>query len=267
VAEAARPVASTLWDVLELDQLDADRFRSAGTGEHAAALYGGQIAAQALLAAGRTIAPNRVPHSLHGYFLHKGDAGRPIELRIIRDRDGMSFSARRVEVWQSEQLLFTMSASFHRPGHGADHQITAAAEAGDPDSLEPVEFPVLLSMEYRLPVQPYPTSLLPTRYWARCTVPVPAAPLLHAVVLTYLSDWSTGMAAVHEGPWRPSPSLDHAVWFHRPIRLDDWVLIDLVPGSTAGGRGWYRGTIHGRDGVLGASLTQESLYGRIRNDQ
>jgi len=265
---------SSLFDLLRIKQLDYDLFCSAGAASTSGWLYGGQVAAQALLAAGQTVAPDRVPHSLHGNFLRSGDDACPTYLRVARDRDGRSFSARRVEATQKGEVLFTMAVSFHRREEGMDRQMDPAPAAGDPDELEPVRLPVLVSMDCRLPAQPYAPGFMPTRYWARCTADLaavadptdPADPLLHAAVLTYLSDMSTGLIALHEGPWRQSPTLSHSLWLHRPIRLDDWVLVDLVPRSVAGGRGWYTGTVHTRDGLLGASLAQESLFGRIRRE-
>jgi len=260
--DVAQPDLSSLVDLMRVVPIDDDRFRSTPRPSDGWWLYGGQVAAQALVAAGQTVDADRLPHSLHGYFLRGGDTARPTQFRVIRDRDGRSFSARRVEASQEGALIFTMSASFHRRDEGIDRQVEPVPAAGDPDALEPLVLPRLVSMECRRPEQPYPEGLLPTRYWARCTADLSGGPLLNAAVLTYLSDMSNGLMGLYEGPWPASRSLDHALWFHRPIRLDDWVLVDLVPHTAAYGRGWYTGTVHTRDGVLGASLTQESLFGR-----
>lgn len=253
-----------LPDLLALQQLDDDGFRAPPQGAKAGRLYGGLVAAQALVAAGRTVDPDRLPHSLHGYYLRGGDPGLLTTLRVTRDRDGNSFSARRVEAVQDGRVLFTMAASFHCGDTGMDVQPEQPPTAGDPGELDACELPVLVSMEFRLPVQPYPTGFLPTRYWARCTAPLPVDPLVHAGVLTYLSDMSSGLIPLRDGPWRPSPTLDHGLWFHRPVRMDRWVLMDLVPRSVAAGRGWYTGSIHTGDGVHVASLAQEALFGRMR---
>jgi acyl-CoA thioesterase-2 len=256
------PVTAKLADLLTLERIERDLYRAPVTADEHGWLYGGQVAAQALAAAGDTVDPERVPHSLHGYFLRGGDAARPTVLQVERDRDGGSFSARRVVVLQNGEVIFSMAASFHRPGPGIDRQAEPMPATAHPDDLEPFELPLVVSMEARLPEQPFGAAALPTRFWARYNEKLPDEPLTHACVLTYLSDMSTGLAALHDGPWVPSPSVDHAVWFHRQIRLDEWVLMNVVPHSTAGGRGWYTGTIHTVDGVLGASLAQEALFGR-----
>jgi acyl-CoA thioesterase-2 len=251
----------TLLDILQLEQVESDAFRSVHVSDGGRRAYGGQLVAQALIAAGRTVSADRQPHSLHGYFLRGGERNRTLDLRVSRDHDGNRFSARRVEVSQGRQLIFTLSASFHSASDGLDRQVSDPPDGGDPDALPPAELPGLVSFDYRVPEHSQSNGFLPTRYWARCEVPLPDDRLVHAAALGYLSDWSTGLAALHEGPWRPSPSLDHAVWFHRPFRLDDWVLVELTPHSAAGGRGWYTGAVYSRAGVLIASVTQESLYG------
>ncbi len=259
VQPSAEPAASLL-DLLELEELDQDLYRALTVFEDPYSLYGGQVAAQALLAAGRTVSDGRVPHSLHGYYLRSGDASRPTIFRVERDRDGRSFSARRVVAVQGGKVIFNMSASFHVPEDGDDHQVDPMPDAGDPDAAEPLRLARLFSIEGRLPKQPYENTGWPTRMWARSTLALPDDRLLHACVLTYLSDTFTGLAALPGGAVHSGASLDHAVWFHRPIRMDDWVLLDLVPRSAAGGRGLYSGTIHTAGGVLGASLSQEALY-------
>lgn len=250
----------SVLDLLALEEIDQNLYRGTTITAEPYHLYGGQVAAQALFAAGRTVAAARVPHSLHGYYLRGGDAGRPTIFRVERDRDGRSFSARRVVALQGGKVIFNMSASFHTPESGADVQVASIPDRTDPTTARPLELPRLFSMEGRNCPQPYPGAEWPTRFWARCTADLPADPLVHACVLTYLSDISSGLSALHDETSHTGSSLDHAVWFHRPVRLDDWVLMDLVPHSVAGGRGWYTGTIHSMDGTLGASLTQEALF-------
>ncbi len=257
------PVAAaeiSVLDLLALETLDRDRFRATAVFHDPFPLYGGQVAAQALLAAGHTVPADRPPHSLHGYFLRSGEATRPTTFRVDRDRDGRSFSARRVTALQDGEVIFTMSASFQVPEQGLDRQVDPLPDAADPDELPVLALPRLLSMEGRQPAQPYPPSRWPTRFWARCTADLPDSPLVHAGVLTYLSDVLTGLVPLHDEHSRSAASLDHAVWFHRRLRSDEWVLMDLVPHSVSGGRGWYTGTLCSRDGVLGASLAQESLF-------
>jgi acyl-CoA thioesterase-2 len=263
----ARPErAGSLLDLLDLEPLDRDLFRATSVVDEPLPLYGGQVAAQALHAAGQTVPDGRVPHSLHGYYLRGGDASHATLFRVDRDRDGRSFSARRVVAVQRGEVIFNMSVSFHAPEDGLDRQVDPVPDAGDPEALPPLVLPRLISMEGRVPEQPYPVPeepdrvRWPTRFWSRCTAELPDDPLVHASVLTYLSDILTGLSALHEGDWHSGSSLDHAVYFHRPVRMDRWVLIDLVPRTVAGGRGWYTGTVHDQDGVLAASVTQEALF-------
>jgi acyl-CoA thioesterase-2 len=256
-----------LLELLALEPIERDLFRANAVFDDPYALYGGQVAAQALLAAGATVPTGRLPHSLHGYYLRGGDASHPTVFRVDRDRDGRSFSARRVVAIQRGEVIFNMAASFHEPQRsGPDLQAEPAPEAGDPDDLPKYPFPRLTSMEGALPEQPYPDVPVPVRFWARCGTELPDDPMLHAGVLTYLSDISTGLIPLRDegdhSDHRPGPSLDHAVWFHRPVDMNQWVLLDLVPHSVFGGRGWYTGSLHTRAGALVASLTQEQLYRR-----
>ncbi|GAA3813443.1 MULTISPECIES: acyl-CoA thioesterase II [Amycolatopsis] len=250
----------TLADLLDLEEIDRDLYRANLVFDDPLPLYGGQVAAQALAAAGRTVAEDRLPHSLHGYFLRPGDATRPTIFHVDRDRDGGSYSARRVVAVQNGEVIFNMSASFHRREEGVDREAHPERPEGDPEQLPGGGMPRLFSMQGALPPQPYPDGQWPTRFWARCKLELPDNPLIHACVLTYLSDISSGVAAFGNEEASASSSLDHAVWFHRPGRLDDWVHMDLVPQSVAGGRGWYTGTVRTRDGVLLASLAQECLF-------
>lgn len=254
------PTEGTVLDLLDLEEIDRDLFRVRMVFDDVYALYGGQVAAQALLAAGRTVPEGRVPHSLHGYYLRLGDASRPTIFRVDRDRDGRSFSARRVVAVQGGEVIFNMSASFHVPEKGTDIDAEPMPAAGPPETMIDYVFPRLFSFEGRTEKPVEPGEDFPTRCWARCTAALPDDPLTHAVILTYLSDSMAGLAPFHTPTARSGSSLDHAVWFHRPIRLDEWVLMDHVPRTIAGGRGWYTGTIHTRDGRLGASLTQEALF-------
>jgi acyl-CoA thioesterase-2 len=254
----------TLVDLLDLEEIDRDLYRTTVMFDEPFPLYGGQVAAQALRAAGLTVADGRVPHSLHGYYLRSGDAARPTIFRVDRDRDGRSFSARRVVAVQGGKVIFNMSASFHTPEKDTDRQMHRPPDVPAPGGLSPAVLPRLFSIDGRVPPQPYPDAPWPTRFWARSAVRLPDDPLLHACVLTYVSDIFTGLSPVDHADVSCGPSLDHAVWFHRPVRLDEWVLMDLVPHTVAAGRGWYTGTIHGHDGVLAASLTQETLFRRPR---
>jgi acyl-CoA thioesterase II len=260
----AAPTGVSLLDLLDPEPLERDLFRATVVFDDPFPLYGGQVAAQALVAAGRTVRAGRVPHSLHGYFLRPGDAARPVLLRVDRDRDGTSFSARRVVAVQNGEVVFSMAASFQDPEDGLDRQVDPAPDVPAPQVLPPMAMHRLVSFEARLPPQPHDGPAWPTRFWARCTEPLPADDLLHAAVLTYLSDILTGLSPLAADGYRSTASLDHAVWFHRAARLDEWVLVDLVGRTTGGGRGWYTGTLSSRSGVLQASIAQESLFRRQR---
>jgi acyl-CoA thioesterase-2 len=166
---------------------------------------------------------------------------------------------------QEGKVIFCMAASFQAPGVGPDHQVHVPPDVPHPDELPRTTLGRLFSMESRLPPQPFATTRWPTRFWARCSVPLPEDPLVHACVLTYLSDVSTGLSALRDESAVPGPSLDHAVWFHRPVELDCWVLMDLQPRTTAGGRGFYAGSICSQDGTLAASFVQESLFRPARS--
>jgi acyl-CoA thioesterase-2 len=260
------PASSDLLRMLDLEELDRDLYRARHVFRDRYALYGGQVAAQALRAAGGTVEPDRLPHSLHGYFLRAGDSSRPTIFRVYRDRDGKSYSARRVVALQGGEVIFNMAASFHVSEDGPDSQVhDMPTDVEDPDTGTSYAIPRLFGMEGRRSGPPKDGEAYPTRFWARCTVPLGDDVMMHNCVLTYLSDISTGLFQLAGPEGGPGSSLDHAVWFHRPLRLDDWVLVDLVPHTVARGRGWYTGRVMARDGRLGASLAQETLFRPPRN--
>jgi acyl-CoA thioesterase-2 len=260
ISETGTGTLPTLLDLLDLEELDRDLYRTTVLFEEPFPLYGGQVAAQALRAAAGTVPEGRLPHSLHGYFLRGGDAARPTIFRVDRDRDGRSFSARRVVAVQGGEVIFNMSASFHAPEDDVDRQAYPAPGVPGPDDCPAFDPIRLFSMETRIPPQAHENLDYPTRMWSRCSLALPDDDILHACVLTYLSDISSGTVAMQGTGGRSGASLDHAVWFHRPVRMDRWVLMDLVPHTVAAGRGWYTGSIHSEDGTLAASLTQEVLF-------
>jgi acyl-CoA thioesterase II len=250
-----------LLDVLELEKIEENLYRANIAFADEYALYGGQVAAQALLAAGLTVGPQRPAHSLHGYFLRKGDAQLPTVYQVFRDRDGGSFSARRVVAIQRGEVIFSMAASFQLPRDSWASQAEPMPAVQLPAELPPGRLHRLFSVEARHPAQPFREQApWPTRFWARATVGLPADPLIHACALTYLSDISTGTMPAADGSSRPGPSLDHAIWFHGPVDMNDWVLMNLDPRVSGHGRGWYTGSIFTQDGTLVASLAQEQLF-------
>lgn len=257
-----RPDSSAdLLDVLDLETIEENLYRANLVFAQEHALYGGQVAAQALHAAGLTVAPERRAHSLHGYFLRKGDSQIPTVYQVFRDRDGRSFSARRVVAIQRGAVIFNMSASFHVQEDGWAAQTEQMPVTEPPEDLPARDLHRLFSMESRRPSQPF-TVVTPrlTRFWARATIPLPDNPLIHACVLTYLSDISTGVLPAEDGSAGPNSSLDHAIWFHRPVNMNEWTLSDYHPQVSGHGRGWYTGSIFTADGALAASIAQETLF-------
>ncbi len=265
--EAESRDVGELLAVLDLEELDRDIFRGLNPGGDVRRprLFGGQVAAQAARAASLTVPDDRSIHSLHGYFLRGGQADRPTILHVDRDRDGRSFSARHVAARQDGEVIMSLLVSFHVDEEGPEYQA-----AGLPPDVPPPEdvppprgwFPHQSVLDLRITGTGRPRHKWggpPHQFWARARGPLPDDRLLHACVLTYLSDVGTGLEKVSlDEPWW-GPSLDHAVWFHHPARLDDWVLVDLVPGAAAGARGFYTGTVHDREGRLVATIAQEHV--------
>ena len=259
----ANRVASSprLLDLLTLERVEVNLFLTPVLHEGPSGLYGGQVAAQALRAAAATVAPERHPHSLHGYFLSRGDASRPVLLTVYQDRDGRSYSNRRVIAVQEGRVIFNMAASFHVTEPGLDYQAHPAPEVTQPDELpESGIRGLLVGVDIRIPEQARPDQRWPSRVWMRARDEL-GDDTLHACAVTYISDMFTGLPDT-PGLDRVGPptSIDHAVWFHRRVVLDDWVLMDLQPESVAGGRGMYTGRIFSRGGALAASLAQESVW-------
>jgi acyl-CoA thioesterase-2 len=252
----------SLIDLLDLEYVEQDLYRSRAVYEAPWGMYGGQAAAQALYAAGLTVEKDRLPHSLHGYFLRRGDTAKPTLFRVDRDRDGRSFSARRVVAVQDGGVIFSMSASFAAPAAPGrvmpDHEAEPLGDLPSPAELPAWTHPKHhASFELR-PVGP--ERRLPGRFWIRCLDELPDDPLLHAAVLTYISDISTALIPFETERTVTGPSLDHAVWFHRPARMDGWTWQELTPQTVSGGRGWYTATIYTADGTRIASVAQEQIF-------
>ncbi|MEJ1159898.1 acyl-CoA thioesterase II [Prosthecomicrobium sp. N25] len=277
----------TLIETLDLEPLEVNLFRGRSPQVGWQRVFGGQVIGQALVAATRTV-EGRPVHSLQGYFLRPGDPAVPIVYQVDRIRDGGSFTTRRVLAVQHGEAIFSMSASFHRAEAGFDHQIPMP-EVPQPEDL-PSEKDLLASVlqdapetvkrywqraraiELR-PVDPrhYVSreKLAPSQYvWVRATGPIPDVPGLSAAVLAYASDLTlldTALFAHGRSVFDRDlklASLDHAMWFHRPVRLDDWLLYAQDSPSTSGGRGFNRGSLYDRNGVLIASTAQEGMVRR-----
>ena len=278
-----------LLALLDLERLETNLFRGLSPQVGWQRVFGGQVIGQALVAACRTV-EGRAPHSLHAYFLLPGDPSVPIIYEVERLRDGGSFSTRRVKAIQHGSAIFTLSASFHRQEPGLAHQ-TAMPAVPAPEAL-PDETMMRNNMLPSMPdaVRRYfererPIELRPvefTRYvtgeprpplfhlWFRATGPLPDHPAIHQCVLAYASDMTlldTTLIAHGSTVFQrdiQAASLDHALWFHAPFRADDWLLYAQDSPFTGGARGFSRGSIFTRDGVLVASVAQEGLI-RVRS--
>jgi acyl-CoA thioesterase II len=251
-------------------------------------VYGGQVAGQALVAAGRTVDPSRVVHSLHGYFVRPGDPAEPIAYDVENIRDGRSFSVRRSVARQHGKTIFFMSASFQREEKGLDHQAPHPPDVPGPDDVPTMadrlsRYPERLGIWAQIPrpmdvryvgepgwVAPGDRPANPyQRVWMRIDGKLPDDPLLHACALTYASDMTLldSVLSVHGEVWGPGgvigASLDHALWFHRPFRADEWFLYDCWSPSASGARGLATGRMFTEDGRNIATAVQEGLLRRV----
>ena len=264
MASTERPVPTRgLAALLDLEVLDRDLFR--GENEEGAgarmSLYGGQVAAQALRAAGATVPAERLPHSLHGYFLRPGRVDRPVILHVDRDRDGGSFSARHVRAVQDGEVIFSMLASFHAREESGTFDAVATRGGADPATLAARPSPFLVDVREVTPTRIGDGQVRHSdSLWVRASSPLPDDPLVHACAVTYVSDLGSGFGQV-DVPGLPAggPSIDHSLWFHDPIRADEWMLLELWPLKAGSSRGVYSGSLRSEDGRLGALLTQEML--------
>jgi acyl-CoA thioesterase-2 len=255
--------ATDLASTLDLEVLDTDLYRGVNTVSAAerTALYGGQVCAQALMAAGLSVEGDRAPHSLHGYFLRPGQPDKPVLLHVDRDRDGGSFSARHVSAKQDGQVIFSMLASFHRAEPGGVLDTVPTREVPSPEDSHARPFDQLLELREVRWSEPEPGRIyVPDTMWVRARGPVGGDALAQACALAYVSDLGSGFGQVDRPDLaRGGPSIDHALWFHAPVPADDWLLLELWPAKASGARGVYLGSVRDRTGVLGAQLVQEML--------
>jgi acyl-CoA thioesterase-2 len=261
--------AEDLATALDLERLDRDLFRGVNA-VHALArssLFGGQVAAQALRAAGHTVPEERLPHSLHGYFLRPGLVDLPVVLRVDRDRDGRSFSARHVAAIQDGEVIFSMLASFHTGPTDNVFGDGGSTDAPDPDTCprfgsERLD-PLLDIRQVTLTEVVDGKQLYSDSLWIRAAHPLPHDVMVQSCGLAYISDLGTGFGRVRLPTIGNSgPSIDHALWFHEPIRADEWVLLELAPWKATPGRGLYQGVMRNAAGAIGATLAQEHLLRR-----
>jgi len=278
-------VLEDLLSLLRLERIEETIFRGQSQDLGWGNVFGGQVVGQALSAATQTVPEDRLVHSMHGYFLRTGDAKLPIVFDVDCIRDGRSFTTRRVVAIQKGKAIFNLSASFQKPEEGFDHS----------DEMPSVPAPESLKSERELaahvvdqlpekmrkrvlgdrpieirpvaPVNPLRPKVGPPKrhVWFRATGPLPDVPAVHRQLLAYASDFHfLGTAMQPHGvswltPGMQVASLDHAMWFHRPFKMDDWVLYEIDSPSASGSRGLARGRFFSRDGTLFASATQEGL--------
>jgi acyl-CoA thioesterase II len=276
-------------ELLDLEQIEVDIFRGRSPeGERRQRVFGGQVAGQALVAAGRTAPPDRPVHSLHAYFIRPGDPSVPLVYLVERVRDGRSFTTRRVTVVQHGKTIFTLSASFQLPEGGGFEHFVPMPSVPAPHDVEPTSArlrrlfgpdaedyvrdspielrhigPLSAEVE-RDPSLASPENLV----WLRADGELPDDPLLHVCLMTYASDMTLldTVLLTHGVSWAEGliagASLDHAMWFHRPFRADQWLLYAQDSPSASGGRGLARGEVYTEDGKLVVSVVQEGLLRR-----
>lgn len=276
-----------LLDLLDLEAIEVNIFRGGHTDEKRMRTFGGLVASQALVAAGRTVEPTKLVHSLHAYFLRPGAPQSPILYQVDRIRDGRSFSTRRVVAIQHGEVIFNLSASFHVNEPGVEHQATM------PKSVDPETLPTFaeryanyaekLKTEEQRDwfTRPRPIDLRHVaassretnrepreprqQIWFRPDGDLPDDPLVHACVVAYASDMSLldSILLPHTLSWddgsMTGASLDHAMWFHRPFSANQWLLYDQESTASYGARGIARGEIWTSDGELIVSVVQEGL--------
>ncbi len=282
--------AAELRALLDLEEIDTDLFRGQQPETDRQRVFGGQVAAQALLAAARSLDPSYACHSLHSYFLRAGDTAVPIVYDVERLRDGRSFATRRVVARQHGRPIYYQTANFQRAEDGLEHQDVMPEVIPPEQSFDLVDLIrsrsergaaafakewSALELRYvgtsAIGLEPDPRHPAQSRVWVRIRGTLSDDPLEHLAAFTYASDLTLlGAALVPHGLDFTSPglqvaSLDHTVWFHRPFRADEWWLYDQWSPSATGGRGLSLARVFTQDGTLVASVAQEGLI-RVRDD-
>ena len=286
--DAEAPV-ERLVRLLDLERIEENIFRGESSRTRWQRAFGGQVAGQALVAAGRTVDPERHVHSLHSYFIRPGDSDAPIVYDVDRVRDGRSFTTRRVTAIQHGRPIFALSASFQLAQPGIEHQPEMPADTPPPDELptveerlaqadettaeyflsmpRPIELRYVEPPQWQLPSPPARTGL--NRVWMRANGTLPDDPLLHVCVLTYASDMTlldsvlTRHGLVAGKDVTAMASLDHAMWFQRQFRADEWFLYASESPTAAGGRGLASGRFYDQQGRHLVSVVQEGMI-RVR---
>jgi len=281
-----------LIETLDIEALEVDLFRGVSPQVGWQRVFGGQVIAQALMAAQRCVEGERYVHSLHAYFLRPGDPEVPILYQVERTRDGASFSTRRVVAIQHGKVIFSMSASFQDDEEGYSHQLVMPNVTPPEGLMGEREFREMFLSQAPEHVRAYwarerPVEFRPTSFlhyltkdklepkadiWVRMTGTVPDDRRLQSAILAYLSDMTLLDVALYAHGSSvfdqriQAASLDHAMWFHQPTKLDDWLLYSQDSPSASGGRGMTRGSIYTRTGQLVVSVAQEGLIRKRAND-
>lgn len=278
-------VLEELVGLLRLEKMSRNVFKGDSQDLGFGNIFGGQALGQSLSAASQTISEDKTVHSLHGYFMRPGHPAKPITYEVDRIRDGKSFATRRVVAIQENRAIFSMSASFHIEEKGFDHQ----SEMPDVTGPEELQSDLSFARKFREkipevvrdkltcdrpieirqvnPVNPFaPEKQPPYKYsWFRAKGKLPDNPALHKYMLAYASDFGLVTTSLYPHGhtfWEPAmkiASLDHAMWFHRDFRMDEWMLYAMESHSASGATGLCHGKIYTRDGVLVASTAQEGL--------
>ncbi|MET8996940.1 acyl-CoA thioesterase II [Amycolatopsis sp. Hca4] len=276
-----QPVLDRLIALLDLEKIEENIFRGVSPAHSPVRVFGGQVAGQALVAAGRTVPEERRVHSLHAYFIRGGDPSVPIVYEVDRIRDGRSFTTRRVVAIQHGKAIFSLSASFQKDEPGIEHSETMPEGIPAPETLPTLmeraegyaigaharPRPIDLRYVNEPPWVTRETGERPARnqVWMRADGKLPDQQLLHVCVLTYASDMTLldSVLARHGVYWDTDKvlgaSLDHALWFHRPFRADEWFLYDSASPTASGARGLATGRFFAQDGTLLATVVQEGL--------
>jgi acyl-CoA thioesterase II len=286
------PLAEVL-EVLELERLEVNLFRGVSRDIGSPQVFGGQVLGQALRAAYATVEPGRLAHSLHAYFLKRGDFNSPIVYFVDRSRDGRSFTNRRVTAIQYGEQIFHMAASFQVPQPGFEHQrampdVPAPETLADSAVLPEATLAQLPEKMRRYFARPRPFEFRPTepvdlldprraspsqRIWIRAIDRLPDDDQLHRCLFAYVSDFHLLNAATRPHAMQflskdlIRASIDHAMWFHWPVRVDEWLLYDIDSPSASGSRGFARGSVYTRDGRLVGSTAQEGLLRRVTQEE
>ncbi len=270
---------ATIEEALEIERIERDIFRGALVKSQLPRTFGGQVAGQALVAAVRTVEPRFQVHSLHGYFLRPGNPEHPTVYQVDRIRDGRSFVTRRVTGIQNGEAIFTMAASFHVGDTGPEHQdempsVPPPDSIADPTAaLSPERLWMMREWEdWDIRVLPQtevtlrPGLASQQQVWFKYKHPLPDNPIVHVCTLAYMSDMTLlgSSKVMHQDEPTQNASLDHAMWFLRPVRADEWLLYDQFSPSASHGRGLTAGRIFDLRGRLVASVVQEGLIRDVR---